>query len=500
MLCQSCGYENAVSSRFCLNCGRRFGLECSQCAKSLPTTARFCDDCGIPVASAAENAVTIENSAGPSSEALPVMFKGGRYMVSEFLGEGVRKKVYLVHDTLIDRDVAFTLIKTEGLDEVARERILREAQAMGRLSEHPHIVQIHDFGDENGQPYMVVSVMAGGSVDDLIRRAPGGCLDTETIVRVTRDVFKGLEHAHSMGIVHRDLKPGNVWLTADGVAKIGDFGIALSLDYSRLTQEGMMVGTMAYIPPESAKGGQVDERSDLYSLGCMLYVMATGTPPFLGDNPAAIIGQHINTPPVPPTWRNPHCPASLEALILQLLGKDPAERPQSAAAVSTSLEALDITHTEEPLVQALLADRFVTAEQLELARGSSQERGGCLLESLLSLGMVSRQTLATLLSFSQQVPVVDLEAVAIASEVLELVPREFAHQLGILPIEFLPDGRYRVATMSLHRDNGLGERLASMVGRQVEFALVLNEEGLDEFIQHAYAQSGERAQSGGEEE
>ena len=122
------------------------------------------------------------------------------------------------------------------------------------------------------------------------------------------------------------LAPGNVWLTGDGVAKVGDFGLAVAIDRSRLTAEGMMVGTVSYMPPEQAMGGEVTPRADLYSLGAMLYEMVTGRPPFLGDDSVAIIGQHINTPPVAPTWHNYTCPRPLESLILRLLAKDPNER------------------------------------------------------------------------------------------------------------------------------------------------------------------------------
>ncbi|MCH8895793.1 MAG: serine/threonine protein kinase, partial [Proteobacteria bacterium] len=132
-------------------------------------------------------------------------------------------------------------------------------------------------------------------------------------------------------------------LTEDGTAKIGDFGLAVSLDRSRLTQEGMMVGTVSYMPPEQAMGGEVSPKMDLYSLGAMLYEMVTGRPPFLGDDSVAIIGQHINTPPVAPTWHNPQCPRQLEALILRLLAKDPSERPESAAVVLEALEAIDLS-------------------------------------------------------------------------------------------------------------------------------------------------------------
>ncbi|HEU0075337.1 MAG TPA: AAA family ATPase, partial [Dehalococcoidia bacterium] len=271
----------------------------------------------------------------------PTSFANGRYEVKRFLGEGGKKKVYLAHDARLDRDVAFALIKTEGLDDAARERVSREAQAMGRLGNHPNVVTVYDIGDEDGQPYMVLPVLAGGDVEGVVERAEEHKLPLERAIEIAVDTCQGLELAHGKGIVHRDLKPGNVWLTEDGRAMIGDFGLAVAVDRSRLTQAGMMVGTVSYMPPEQAMGGEVTPRSDLYSLGAMLYEMVCGRPPFVGDESVAIIGQHLNTPPVAPTWHRPDCPPALETLILRLLEKDPLRRPQSATEVREALQAVE---------------------------------------------------------------------------------------------------------------------------------------------------------------
>jgi class 3 adenylate cyclase len=231
-------------------------------------------------------------------------------------------------------------------------RVKREAQAMGRLGDHPNIVTVFDIGDDSGQPYIVSQYMGGGDLDGMLNKAPDRRLSVQEALRISQQIQQGLAHAHERGIVHRDLKPGNIWLTEDGTAKIGDFGLAVALDRSRLTMEGMMVGTVAYMAPEQALGRQPDARSDLYSLGCVAYEMVTGRAPFLGDDPVAIISQHINTAPVAPSWHNPEVPRALESLILRLLAKDPNERPASAAAIPEALAAIvSSTSTTAPVAQ-----------------------------------------------------------------------------------------------------------------------------------------------------
>lgn len=337
MLCSSCSQENREGRRFCARCGASLAPACPSCGSANEPGERFCGDCGKPLFAAAPPSRT---PTPAPSVALPVSFANGRYTVKGFLGEGGRKRVYLAHDTKLDRDVAVAVIKTEGLDAEGLVRVRREAQAMGRLGDHPHVVVVHDVGEDKGQPYIVSRYMAGGSVEEQLANAEGHRLPIDQAIRTAEQVSLALDHAHKNGIIHRDLKPGNVWLTAEGTAMLGDFGLAMALDRSRMTAHGMMVGTVAYMPPEQALGRSPDARSDLYSLGAMLYEMVTGRPPFLGDDAVGVISQHINTAPIDPSWHIPKVRGALEDLILRLLAKSPADRPETASAVAVELRRI----------------------------------------------------------------------------------------------------------------------------------------------------------------
>ncbi|MBW2420818.1 MAG: protein kinase [Deltaproteobacteria bacterium] len=362
MSCPHCGRDNRADSRFCLGCGAQLALACAGCGRELPPDADFCDGCGQAVAagtagpggsnahtalgdasifdgassqhSSAASGMPLSASGTPlSASGMPSSIAAGRYRIERFLGEGAKKRVYLARDSLLDREVAIALLKTHGLDEAGLQRVRREAQAMGRLGDHPHTVTVHDVGQEDTQIFIVTRYMSGGDVEVKIQQSPERRLPMDEALRIAGEVSHALEHAHGHGIIHRDLKPGNVWLAEDGTAMLGDFGLAVASDRSRLTQEGMIVGTAAYMPPEQAVGGEVTPRSDLYSLGAMLYEMLTGRPPFVGDDSVAIMGQHLNTRPVAPSWHNPEVGPDVEELVLGLLEKDPTARPADAGRV-----------------------------------------------------------------------------------------------------------------------------------------------------------------------
>ena len=273
-------------------------------------------------------------------------FQGNRYQVLRKLGEGGKGIVFLCQDTVLNRRVAIKLIKEEVLDADGLLRFQREVQAMASLV-HPNVVTVFDIGQEEGiggfenRPYLVLELMEGGDLEHLIASSPNKRLDAATAVRIGKEVARGLGHAHSHGILHRDVKPGNIWLTKEGQAKLGDFGLAYLGGGPKLTRAGMMVGSVAYMAPEVALGRPSDARADLYMLGASLYEMATGRVPFPGDDPVKVLFSHINDLALPPRRFAPDIPEGLEALIMRLLSRDPEQRPASTADVLRALEEVE---------------------------------------------------------------------------------------------------------------------------------------------------------------
>ncbi len=255
---------------------------------------------------------------------------GDRYRIDAALGEGGMGVVYKAHDTLLDRPVAIKLLSPQ-IAGAGAERLLREARSIAQL-DHPHIVAVYDVGTVDGRPFIVMQLVTGKTLRET-SASPGEAL------RVARQVCLALEYAHGKGLVHRDIKPENVMLTDGGTVKVMDFGLARSEGRTRLTQQGMIVGTVAYMAPEQVLRGDADARTDLYALGCVLYELLAGRPPFGGDDPISIILQHIQVPPVAPHWHNAEISPELEGIVLRLMAKDPAERYASAREVLAALDS-----------------------------------------------------------------------------------------------------------------------------------------------------------------
>jgi Protein kinase domain len=283
------------------------------------------------------------------------MLLGGRYELRASLGQGGFGTVWRAHDQVLGRDVAVKLItldtaRPETREEIA-ERFEREARAVAALN-HPNVVTAHDYGVEGETAYLVMELILGGSLQDqLTERARGhlGPLDGRRVVAIAEELCAGLSAAHAAGLIHRDLKPANVMVAADGGhIKIVDFGIARVADKSRITHTGAYLGTLRYTSPEQMGAGPVDPRSDLYSLGCLLFEMVTGRSPYTAETPLQWMAAHQYATPLPLRSYAPEAPADLEALISQMLAKTPDGRPASAVEVRQRLASIRFDSTSIP--------------------------------------------------------------------------------------------------------------------------------------------------------
>jgi serine/threonine-protein kinase len=268
----------------------------------------------------------------------PTVFND-RYELHRKLAQGGMANVYLARDLLLDRPVAVKVMFPEhARDDAFVQRFRREATAAANLN-HPNVVAIYDWGQQHGTYYIVMEYVEGRPLSDIIRSE--GPLHPNRAAEITADVAAALAFAHRNGVVHRDVKPGNILITASGQVKVADFGIAQASSAGdatlNLTQAGAVMGTATYFSPEQAQGHQVDPRSDLYSLGCVLYEMLTARPPFSGDTPVAIAYKHVQEQPAPPSQVNPSVPAALEAIDMKLLEKDAGQRYPSAEDLRADL-------------------------------------------------------------------------------------------------------------------------------------------------------------------
>ena len=276
-----------------------------------------------------------EHSAGPSPEML------GPYRIQRMLGRGGMGCVYLATDEQLNRTVALkTLNQRYGEDDEGRVRFFREARAAAALK-HENIVTIYQVGEDQGTPFLAMEHLEGKSLEEWLR--PDRRANVAQTFSIGKQIARGLAAAHAAGVIHRDIKPANIWIGSNGRIKILDFGLAYhsSANMTKLTQDGALLGTPAYMSPEQARGEAVDERSDLFSFGCVLYRMVTGRLPFQAEGIFGVIAAITSEQQLSPRVVNPAVPESLSNLIDKLLSKSRDDRPVSADAVLTSLREME---------------------------------------------------------------------------------------------------------------------------------------------------------------
>jgi serine/threonine-protein kinase len=288
---------------------------------------------------------------------------GGRYRIEQELGRGGMAKVFRGEDTVLGRAVAIKVLAPQFADDpnfVTRFR--REAQAAARIS-NQNLVSVFDTGSDGGVHYIVMEYVEGKTLAEFL--TGGGRIMPDRAIDITMDVCRALEAAHAQGVIHRDIKPGNIMINPRGEVKVTDFGIARMVTTSEtIAETAAVLGTASYLSPEQAQGQPVDGRSDLYSLGCVLYEMVTGRPPFLGESPVAVASKHVLEQPAAPSKLNRDVTPDLDAVILRAMAKNPANRYQSAEEFRADLERVKrgLPVEATPLLPAVAATQALARE------------------------------------------------------------------------------------------------------------------------------------------
>lgn len=300
-----------------------------------------------------------------------------RYEILEVIGEGGMAIVYRALDHRLNRDVAVKIMRDEmAADEEFRRRFCTESHAVAMLS-HPNIVAVYDVSHNDNVEYIVMELVDGITLKQYMERK--GVVAWKEVVHFTKQISKALAHAHKRGIIHRDIKPQNIMLLRDGTIKVGDFGIA-ALENEVYENNGEAIGSIHYIAPEQARGECPDARSDIYSLGVMMYEMLTGGLPFTGNTLGEIAVQHMNAKPVPPHEKNPEIPLELERITLKAMSAELSERYQSANELLSDLEAFIHTPVtidgesadyENPDVKPVRSSTELSRERYRLRRRRS---------------------------------------------------------------------------------------------------------------------------------
>ncbi len=313
-------------------------MKCPKCNTDNPDTLKFCGECGTQLPSIKDVEVT-ETMETPKEELTTGSTFAGRYQIIEELGRGGMGRVYKTIDTKIKEKIALKLIKPEiAKDKKTIERFSNELR-LARKIRHKNICQMFDLGEDRGTHFITMEFVEGQDLKKLIRQS--GQLAIGTTIKIAKQVCDGLAEAHTSGVVHRDLKPSNIMIDDDGNARIMDFGIARSLEAKGITGAGVMIGTPEYMSPEQVEGKEVDQRSDVYSLGVILYEMIAGKVPFEGDTAISIAMKHKSEIPKDPKEYNAQISDDLSKLIVKCLEKAKERRYQNAGEVKAELESIE---------------------------------------------------------------------------------------------------------------------------------------------------------------
>jgi serine/threonine protein kinase/Flp pilus assembly protein TadD len=338
-------------------------MKCPNCQSENPETSRFCADCGTQLSLKKDFPAVTETLQMPVQTILPGAIFAGRYQIIEELGRGGMGRVFRALDTKIDEEVALKLIRPEIADSRTIERFSNELKTARKIS-HKNVCRMYHLSEESGIHYITMEFVPGETLKDMIRMTKQ--ISIGGAVAIAEQVCEGMIDAHRLGVVHRDLKPQNIMIDRQGNAKIMDFGIARFLEKEGTTMPGTMVGTPEYMSPEQTEFGAVDRRSDIYSLGIILFEMLTGRVPFQGDTVIGTAIKHRSEPPPNPSKINPQVPSELSRVVLKCLEKSRERRYQSAEELLADLKKIEaslpagekVVPIKRPITEKELTVRF----------------------------------------------------------------------------------------------------------------------------------------------
>ncbi|MBN2409766.1 MAG: protein kinase, partial [Candidatus Aminicenantes bacterium] len=414
-------------------------IRCPECQAENSEDSRFCKRCATPLL----QSIPPELASAPTliySSPLPELAPGSifaeRYLIIDTLGKGGMGKVYKALDQEINESVALKLIKPEiAADREAIERFQNEIKIARRIT-HKNICRMYHLGREKDTFYITMEYIQGENLKKMIKMTRGMSLGAA--LGIARQICQGLVEAHRLGIVHRDLKPQNSMLDEDGGVRVMDFGIASSVETRGATLPGMMIGTPEYMSPEQIDGNPVDARSDIYSLGIILYEMLTGKTPFTGDTPWSVVLKHKNERPHDPREINPAIPEAMSRIILRCLEKSKDKRYQSAEEL---LSALQDIKEENSRIETRLRTRQIKAARRRSFRLPSKKAAGWAVASALLILIAAA---AVKLIFQRPAPVA-------AEDAIKMAVISFENQTGDPSFDYLQDAIPNLLITSLEQ-------------------------------------------------
>jgi len=466
-------------------------MKCPKCNSENPADTKFCGECAAPLHPSEEiSAPLTETLETPKEELTTGSTFAGRYQIIEELGKGGMGKVYKAQDTDLKEKVAIKLLKPEiAADKKTIERFRNELK-FARKIRHKNVCQMYDLNKEEGSHYITMEYVDGKDLKGMIRMM--GQLSSGKTIFIAKQVCDGLAEAHKLGVVHRDLKPQNVMVDEEGNSRIMDFGIARSLKAKGITAAGVMIGTPEYMSPEQVEGKDVDQRSDIYSLGVILYEMVTGRVPFEGDTPFTIGMKHKGEEPKDPKELNTQLPEDLNLVILRCLEKDKEKRYQSAGEVRAELTKIEkgipTTEIEVPKRKPITSREITVTFGLKKLFIPALIVVALIIAAVLIWQLLPKREAAPIPSYKPSIAVISFEN--------QTGDRAYDHLRKVIPNLLITNleqsGYFNVATWERLYDllKQIGKEDVEVIDRDLGFELC-RMDGMDAIVLGSFAKAGD---------